>query len=69
MNVRILRIRDVAAKVGLSRSQIYVLADRGQFPKPIMLSENRRGWVESEIDEWLTGRIEIRDQRCETEVA
>ncbi|BAO29375.1 AlpA family transcriptional regulator [Sulfuritalea hydrogenivorans] len=61
----ILRRKQVEAKTGLSRSSIY---DRlnpkassydPSFPAPVSLGEKAVGWVESEIDQWITGRIAV----------
>jgi prophage regulatory protein len=35
----------------------------GKFPAPIKVGQNRIGWVESEIDEWLNVKIAERDAR------
>ncbi len=49
----ILRLRAVMARTGLSRSQIYrVLGSRR-----ISLGRNSAGWLESDIDAWITERI------------
>ena len=46
--------------VGISRSYIYALQARGQFPMPISLVQGGRatGYLRSEIDDWVKGRIE-----------
>ncbi len=38
---RILRIKDVIAACGLSRSSIYARSNAGTFPAPVRLSERR----------------------------
>ncbi|KEA63122.1 hypothetical protein ADIMK_2646 [Marinobacterium lacunae] len=30
--------------------------DRGEFPRPIRLSANRVGWLESDLEQWLEQR-------------
>jgi len=57
----ILRRRQVEARIGLSRSTIYLYIQEGAFPKPINLGTRAVGWLESEIDKWLMERIENRD--------
>ena len=57
MAEEILRLPAVRGRVALSRTQIYELASRGQFPSPIKLSERASGWLASEIDAWLEQRI------------
>jgi len=34
----------------------------GKFPKQIKLSERSAGWLESEVNDWLTDRIAERDR-------
>lgn len=53
----ILRRREVERRTGLSRSSIYALIANGSFPEPIKLSKHAVGWVETEINSWLDGRI------------
>jgi prophage regulatory protein len=55
--LRILRRRQVEARIGLSRSTIYDGVNAGTFPKPIQLGAQSVGWLESEIDAWLRERI------------
>ena len=64
--VRILRLPEVLARTGLSRSTIYVRVDQGRFPKPVSLGARAVGWIESEVDRWIQERIaESRDGRSE----
>ena len=58
----ILRRREVESRTGLSRSTIYLAMSRGNFPKPVKLGERAVGWLESDIDDWLTQRIEESKQ-------
>jgi prophage regulatory protein len=53
----IIRLRQAILKTGLSRSTIYTLIKLGDFPKQIQLSPRTMGFLESEIDEWIAGRI------------
>ena len=55
--VSILRLPAVKARTGLSRSTIYLRASEGTFPKPVSLGARAVGWLQSEIDDWLTARI------------
>ena len=56
-SIKILRLKDVTAKTGLSRSTIYDLLSAGKFPKPIKLSQRCIGFLESDIDNWLSEKI------------
>ena len=55
--VRFLRLPEVLARTGLSRSTIYVRLDQGLFPRPLSLGARAVGWLESEVDEWIRERI------------
>lgn len=56
--VKILRMRAVAAKLGIARSTIYDWLNAKSprhdpaFPKPYPLGRQSVGWLESELDEW-----------------
>lgn len=54
---RILRLPDVKARTGLSRSTIYLRLAAGNFPRPVSLGARSIGFVESEIDDWIAERI------------
>lgn len=55
---RALRLRQVLDKTGLSRSQLYRLIARGDFPAGTPLSEHVRAWDEWGIDDWLAAKFE-----------
>ncbi len=55
--MRFLRLPDVIARTGLSRSTIYVRLAEGRFPRPVSLGGRAVGWVEAELDGWLRERI------------
>jgi prophage regulatory protein len=57
MAKRILRLPDVKALTGLSRSTIYLRMSNGDFPKPISLGGKAVGWIEQEIEAWIQTRI------------
>ena len=58
MVTAILRLPAVKARTGLSRSTIYLRISRGEFPKPVSLGGRAIGWVEAEVNDWLSQRIE-----------
>lgn len=57
MNTAILRLPQVKALVGLSRSSIYLAISRHTFPSPIRLGTRAVGWPEADISAWIEGRI------------
>ncbi|PIQ42813.1 MAG: hypothetical protein COV52_06005 [Gammaproteobacteria bacterium CG11_big_fil_rev_8_21_14_0_20_46_22] len=57
---RLLRLKEVKHRTGLSRSSIYLMISENQFPRQIQLSGNRSvAWVEQEIEEWIQMRIKL----------
>ena len=54
-----IRLKQVLARTGLSRSSIYAKAKNGEFPSPIKLGGGRSSaWLEHEIDRWLQIQVE-----------
>ena len=50
---KILRMRTVLLRTGLSRSTIYRKMKDGTFPIQVRLSEHCCGWRESAINRWI----------------
>ncbi len=50
---RIVRLKTVLARTGLSRSTIYRKIAEGTFPSQIKISINGAGWRESAINRWI----------------
>lgn len=50
---RIVRLKTVLARTGLSRSTIYRKIAEGTFPAQIKISTNGAGWKESDINRWV----------------
>lgn len=50
---RILRLKTVLARTGLSRSTMYRKMEAGTFPRNIKISTRCAGWRESAIAEWI----------------
>lgn len=56
--MRILRVADVAKKIGGSVAWVWKQSkDDPEFPKPVKVSPNITGWVETELDEFLIRRV------------
>lgn len=56
--VRVIRLPEVKLRTGLSRSSIYLAVKNDVFPKPINLGTRSVGWIESEVDSWISNRID-----------
>jgi prophage regulatory protein len=57
---RLIRLPDVVERTGLSRSSIYAMAAKGAFPALVKLTERSAAWVETEVNDWIAGRIAAR---------
>jgi prophage regulatory protein len=65
--VTIIRRKQVEARTGLSRSSIYAKLRHNPkrpgdydptFPRPVSVGAKAVGWIESEIEAWLTAQIQ-----------
>jgi prophage regulatory protein len=58
----ILRLPEVKARTRLSRSTLYRLMRRKEnpFPHPIKLTSLAIGWLETEVDGWVSARMAER---------
>ena len=55
-------VNDVLDRLAISRSLLLKLRLAGNFPKEVLISEKRKGFIESEIVAWMEARIALRDQ-------
>jgi prophage regulatory protein len=53
---RLLRPRAVCERTGLSRSTLWRLERRGDFPPHRQISTNAVGWLEEEVNAWIRSR-------------
>lgn len=67
--MKLIRIRAVMDLTGLSKAYIYVLSNRGVFPKKVRLTERSSAWVHQEVVDWIKCRIEERDKSNKQESA
>lgn len=56
---QILRLREVLARTGLSRSSLYQLSSQGKFPRPVRLTERAVGWREGDVNRWIDSREDV----------
>jgi prophage regulatory protein len=59
---RIIRIRTVLARTGLSRSTLYRKMDEGTFPRQVRISVHGAGWRESAINRWIKDPVGWRPE-------
>ncbi|MGX7874483.1 helix-turn-helix transcriptional regulator [Mesorhizobium sp. ORM6] len=60
---RIIRLKTVLARTGLSRSTIYRMIAEGTFPAQIKISINGAGWRESDVSRWIADPVAWRRER------
>ena len=60
--MRIISKRQLKELVLYSPQHIARLEAAGKFPKRVKLGNNRVGWVEQEVLDWLQERIDARDK-------
>ena len=54
---KLLRLPEVKATTGLSKSSIYARIAEGTFPKQIQLGPRLVVWVESDIQNWISVQV------------
>jgi prophage regulatory protein len=57
---KILRLPAVKAITGKSRTGIYTDMNRKLFPQSVPIGARSVGWLESDIQQWLNERVEMR---------
>jgi len=58
--IRIIRLKQVLELTGLGRSTVYKLEADQKFPKRVQLGARAVGWIQHEIEGWLSAHIEQR---------
>lgn len=56
-DVTFLRLPEVKAMTGLSKSSLYALIKEKSFPAPVRLGARTVAWVRSEVREWAAERV------------
>jgi prophage regulatory protein len=57
-DVVFLRLPDVKAVTGLSKTSLYALIKEKSFPSPVRLGPRAVAWVKSEIRQWAVERVQ-----------
>lgn len=60
---KIIRLRTVLARTGLSRSTLYRKIGEGTFPSQLKISVHGAGWYESAIERWIADPMRYREDR------
>lgn len=57
---RFLSLKDVEYVTSLKKSTIYALVQSGDFPSQRPITLRRRAWLASEIQNWITSRLDVQ---------
>jgi len=60
--LRFLRFPAVRARTGLSRTTIWRLERRGDFPRHRRISSNAVAWAEHEVADWIRSKLDASSQ-------
>ncbi|MBN8849794.1 MULTISPECIES: AlpA family phage regulatory protein [unclassified Sphingomonas] len=58
---RIIRLKTVLTRTGLSRSTLYRKIGEGTFPRQVPISLHGTGWHESAVDRWIADPMSYRE--------
>ena len=59
--IRLICLQEVLAMCGKSRSSVYELIKKGEFPAPVKLRGRSSAWVDREILQWLQDCVRARE--------
>ncbi|AJA11168.1 MULTISPECIES: helix-turn-helix transcriptional regulator [Sphingomonadaceae] len=59
---RIIRLKTVLARTGLSRTTLYRKMGEGTFPRQVKISVHGAGWRESAINRWIADPVSYREE-------
>ena len=57
-NQTVVRPKEAAAMLGISRKHLYALAARPDFPKRVRVSDRVVGWRVADIEAWIDSRAQ-----------
>lgn len=60
----LLRLPEVKARTGLTRSGLYRQIAAGTFPRPCKLGPRASAWPEHEVTAWCEARVAARDAKA-----
>jgi len=63
---RIIRLKTVLARTGLSRTTLYRKIGEGTFPSQVKISIHGAGWHESAVNRWIADPMGYRPEPTDT---
>jgi prophage regulatory protein len=58
--IKLYRLRELSARIGLGRSAVYQAIKDGRFPKPVRVGARAVAWRHQDIEAWLAERATQR---------
>ncbi len=55
---KFLRVKQVSEKLGIGKSTVWLWLKQNKLPKPIKLSPRVTVWVEKDIEDWQSKKIQ-----------
>ena len=55
----LIKLTTVKSMTGLSKSSIYAMMQKGQFPKNVTIGARAVAWIEAEIQNWIEEKISL----------
>ena len=55
--ITLLRRKQVQAITGLSRSSIYLMIQRGTFPRPVLIGSRSVAWSSQAVHNWIAAKL------------
>lgn len=55
----LIKLTSVISMTGLSKSSIYAMMQKGQFPKNVTIGARAVAWIEAEIQNWIEEKISL----------
>lgn len=67
MAQQVLRVPEVLAQIGLSRSTLYQRLAEGSFPRPVRLGGRRAiGFLQADVDAWISAQVQASREKGDT---
>lgn len=63
--MRLIRLKEVLHKVGVSKATLYRLIAAGEFPASVVIANRAVAWEESLVDEYLIRKVSEQQYRKE----
>jgi prophage regulatory protein len=59
--MKLIRLPEVSARTGRTRTRIYNDIEAGVFPTPVKIGDRAIAFVEAEVEDWIKAKIAARE--------